>query len=218
MSNYNVRKKYNKFINTFDKGIKYLEEKHFKSIASKALIFETGIINLIWQSWNSFWRVYWLSEILGGIDINNKKIIPYAPSLSEEEAVFFLINGAIGGRIKHSAETSWGDISRLTGIAKKMYQIDGKLIPTIPVSIKALNISSAVGLLGNSLEHLQLVRNCSVHLDEFNAKRVTTILTYYSLPSYKYPTDLFFAQKISDGKKAIISWQEELTTLLTLIY
>lgn len=214
---YNVSKKYNKFINAFDTGIKYLEEKQFKSILSKAFIFETGIINLIWQSWNSFWRTYWLAEVLGGVDINNKKITPYSPGLSEEEAVSFLRTGVIGGRIKHSIEKSWGDISILTGVAKKMYQVDGKIIPTLPISIKAQNISSAISLLGNSLEHLQLVRNCSVHLDEFNAKRLTTILTYYSLPIYKYPTDLFFARTIADGKKAIISWQDELTTLLTLL-
>src|ERR1700677_775837 len=144
MSRYNVSKKYNKFVNAFDSGIKFLEEKQFKSVASKAFIFETGVINSIWQSWNSLWRTYWLAEILGGFDLNNKVIVPYAPTLSEEEAVSFLLTGALGGRKKHSEEKSWGDIARLTGVAKNMYRIDGKIIPTIPVSIKAQNISSAI--------------------------------------------------------------------------
>lgn len=217
MSHYNVRKKHNKFVSTFDSGIKYLNERQFNAIPTKAFVFETGIINSIWQSWNSFWRTYWLAEILGGIDIRNKIIVPHAPTLSEEEAVSFLLTGTLGGRTKHSQEKSWGDIARLTGVAKNMYQIDGKIIPTIPISIKAQTISSAISLLGNSLDHMQLIRNCSIHLDEFNAKRVATILTYYSLPTYKYPTDIFFARTISDGKKAIISWQDELTTLLTFI-
>jgi hypothetical protein len=218
MSSYNVRKKYNKFVSAFDSGIRYLDERQFPGVPTKAFIFQAGVINSIWQSWNSFWRTYWLAEVLGGYDLHNNVIVPYAPGISEEEAVSFLLTGVRGGRIKHSEEKSWGDISRLTSIAKTMYKIDGKVIPTIPISVKAQNVSSAMSLLGNSLLHLQLVRNCSIHLDEFNAKRIATILTYYSLPTYRYPTDLVFAPTISDGKRAIVSWQDELTTLLTFIY
>ena len=217
MNHYNVRKKHNKFVTTFDTGIKYLEENQFATIASKSFTFQTGVVNSIWQTWNSFWRTYWLAEVLGGIDILNKPIVPFAPHLTEEEAVSFILTGVIGGKKKNSEEKSWGDIPRLTGIAKKMYQLDGKLVPTIPISIKAQTVSSAISLLGNSVDHLQLVRNCSIHLDEFNAKRIGTITAYYTLPTYKYPTDFVFAKNINDGKKAIVCWQEELTTLLSFM-
>ena len=214
MSPYNVRKKYIKFLTTFDNGIRYLEEKQFVTVPSKSFVFQSGVINSIWQSWNLFWRTYWLAEVLGGIDIQNNPIIPHASHLTEEEAVSFLHTGIVGGRKKHSEEKSWGDTPRLTGIAKKMYQLDGKLVPTIPISIKAQRISSIISLLGNSVDHLQLVRNCSIHLDEFNAKRMKTIIVYYAMPTSKYPTDFVFAKNIADGKKAIVSWKEELTTIL----
>lgn len=225
MSRYNVRKKHNKFLTAFDTGIEHLEEKNFNHLASKSFNFQTAVVNSIWQSWNSFWRTYWLAEILGGMDINNNKIPPYnpapppslLPALSEEEAVSFLVNGKLGGRVKPWKEPTWGSIKTLSDISKNMYKIDGKLFPTIPISIKAQNISSAMSLLGNSVDHLQNIRNWSIHLSAYNAKQVSTISVYYSLPTYKYPTDLVFAKTIIDGKKAIVSWQEELTTLLTFV-
>lgn len=214
---YNVKKKFNKFTNTFETGIEYLNEGNFSSNGPKNFMFQTGIVNSIWQSWNSLWRTYWLAEIKGGIDIFNKPTTPYASHLTEEQAVFFLLKGVTGGHTNHWEEKTWGDVRWISAIAANMYRLDPTLIPALPIAQKAQTVSSVISLLGNSVNHLQLVRNCSVHLDEFNAQRLRSILVNYTIPNYKYPTDVMLSRSIADGKKAIVSWQEELNTLLTFI-
>lgn len=214
---YNVKKKYNKFLNTFETGIELLNGDHFTSNAPKNFILQTGIVNSIWQSWNALWRSFWLAEIRGGIDMFNKQIIPYAAHLSEEQAVSFLIRGVIGGHTNHWEEKTWGDVRWISTMAANMYRLDPTLVPTLPIAQKGQTISSVISLLGNSVNHLQLVRNCSVHIDEYNAQRLRSILVHYTISNYKYPTDVMLSRNISDGKKAVISWQEELNTFLSFI-
>lgn len=214
---YNVKKKLNKFTNTFDKGIEYLNENHYSTNASKNFIFQSGIVNLIWQSWNALWRTYWLAEIRGGIDIYNKPTIPYASNLTEEEAISFLLKGVIGGKTKHWEEKTWGDVKWISKVAANMYNLDPTLVPALPIAHKAQTILSVISLLGNSISHLQLVRNCSIHVDEFNVQKIRSILIHYTIPNFKYPTDVMLSKNTSDGKKAIVSWQEELNTILSFI-
>lgn len=217
MSHYNVRKKYIQFLKTSNTCVNYLEENNFRKLKSKSFIFQTGVINKFWQSWSFFWRTYWLAEVLGGIDIENKRIVPHNSTLSEKQAVYFLLNGTTGNSTEPYNEKTWGARKTLEKIALKMYQIDGSPFPTVPISIKGQNLLSAISLLGNSIDHLQIVRNCSVHLDTHTAIQCKSILPYYSYKVYKYPTDLLFANTLVDGKKTIISWHEELNTLLTLV-
>jgi hypothetical protein len=214
---YNVRKKYVKLISAFDKGVDFLKEKNLSANPKEEYLFRSGIINYIWQSWNQFWRAYWLAEIIGGIDIHNKKVNPYNPSLTENQAVYFLLKGTVGGAYNPSLEKSWGDYSIISNVARNMFKQDGKSIPTLSISIKALKISSVISLLGDSIKHIQAVRNYSVHMNEFNVKRLLKLKIYYHIPNFKYPTDFVFAVNKTDGKHAIMSWKDELFSFLSLI-
>ncbi len=219
MNQYNVQKKYKKFLLSFETNIQYLNEGNFSLDPKKQFQFHCSLVNTIWQSWNSFWRTYWLAEVIGGFNLYNNKIVsPYNSSLTEEQAIYLLLTGGLGGTKKHSDEKSWGDVAILTSVARKMFQLDGKLVPTLPISIKAERISAAISILGNAIQHMQLIRNCSIHIDEYNAKRVKSISAFYTLSSYKYPTDFVFATTLLDGKIAIKSWQDEMLAFLSFLY
>ncbi|WP_312560661.1 hypothetical protein [Anaerospora sp.] len=176
--------------------------------------YSTGVLNVIWQMWNGFWRTFWLANLMGGQDVNGMRISPNqllrANCKNEAEAIFtvlFLLdkkktpNGAISGSYQ---EPTWGD---------------KRVIEKLGIKVLGTNSSIVTGLsaYGNTISHLQLVRNASVHLDRDNiAKLQTLVLPHYLLASIEYPTDILFAAELTSGKMAIRSWAENLRAFLLL--
>lgn len=176
--------------------------------------FLSGLLNGIWQSWNKFWRTFWLVHILGGEDRDKNFIAGTFPRLTINEAVYYILyvlgrrqspSGSIGGSY---LEPTWGDNQVIQTIASNFSH----------PSANFNNILNGFTIYGLTLKHMQIVRNASIHLDEDNMRRVKSdVLPYYSLSRINNPCNIMFSREISSGKIAIEKWQEELIAYLLLI-
>ena len=206
-----------KVLNLFDR---YREEMHRSNSLpiEKQFLLECGIINILWQSWCQFWRVYWLSLLMGGLDISGNKIVKHSSYLSEQHAVNYLKNGCSGDPLPHYREPTWGSRDTIEKIALRLYRLDPQLNPQVLVSKKANLVLSAVGLIGNSLDHFQLVRNASIHIDSHQMRsKVPTVYPYYSVSNVKYPTEILRSTKLEDNKIAYDSWRDDFKVMIELL-
>ena len=216
---YTVRKRYRKFQELCDDVIKSLNIRVIGSNNGELLstkevpVYSTGVLNILWQSWNSLWRVYWLANLYGGLGIKHD-IIPsvnFARSKHEEEAIFYLLhllgrkkrpNGRSRGSFE---EVSWGDKDVIESLGLVLHGQNS-------------NIIKYIGTYGNAIKHLQIVRNASIHLDKYNVRRINNdVLPHYAISSYRYPYEIMFARDLSDGKPAIQNWVDDLTVFIKIV-
>jgi hypothetical protein len=216
MHPYHIRNGYSKFVSTFNRVTSVLNNKPTDSL-HRAILF-TGAINQIWQTWNNFWRIFWLSHLRGGKNIDNSNIAAHATFATEELALGFLINTSSGSSLPPYREKTWGDKNIISFVAGNLYALDGNPSPTIPISITSLKILNAIGILGNSIEDMQTVRNSSVHLNYNSINNISTIIPSYVISKIKHPTDILFSKTTYDNKIALRSWQDEMFSLLELIF
>ncbi|KQU27244.1 hypothetical protein ASG65_01405 [Bacillus sp. Leaf13] len=179
-----------------------------------------GFLNQVWQSWNGFWRSFWLTHFYGGmgyktnIPQNNLGITGLATTkLSEEQAIYFILQAAgfnvsrfnRSGKINHWQEPTWGDQKNIEKLS-------------IAFSTPGSRILSALSVFGDSAKDLQAVRNCSIHMNKASLLDIkSNLIPRYIIPSFKYPTDIIFSTRIGTRKVALNYWTEELVTLLELL-
>ena len=179
----------------------------------KKFIVATGLLNHVWQSWNQFWRAYWIAHIIGGQDLQNNKILPSHPHLSEPEALYYLLTlvgkkkrGSTGFVHSSHEESTWGNIKTIQDLASSIS------LPSNNVS----NALSAASLFGTTIEHFQAVRNAQIHVSTSNMNKLTSVVSYYVIASKpKYPYDIIEARELSSGKVAIKVWIDDMNTFLT---
>lgn len=217
---YSIRRKQRRFLKLSescinDVNIRVLSNTSNGFFEREKFIYSAGILNKIWQNWGSFWRTYWLVQLLGGIDKDNNKIPKNTSAVSKiENRAIFQLNSILRNRnnpvgiINGSyQEPTWGDRNDIEKLSLEFFS-----------SPSANSVSSAMSIYGNTVSHMQLVRNASIHLDRDNINRVITeVLPFYSLTSIKYPTDILFANDLSTGKIVIKSWIDDLNALLLFI-
>jgi len=218
---YDIRKKSKKFRLVFSQAI-FLNTSNFSTIKNEFL-FRKGFINDVWQSWNYFWRAYWLAHIRGGLDGKGNRISGLYSYLNEEEAVSFLTTGNLGGSTRPYHEKTWGDINFIAKVAANIIRHGTTIAGTNPIVTQhiifhnAVTVSSAISLLGNSVKDFQITRNTSVHLSSHSIKEFQSIITRYRIVKYKYPTDLVSTISLTDNKVALVSWHDEMTTFINLV-
>lgn len=212
---YSVQSKYSRFCKLADKYsgiISDISNDHYLE-KNKRHIYLSGVINSLWQTWNDFWRAFWLANLFGGIDIRRNLITPIPsilrPRSSEPEAMYYLLHvlgqrknsvGSISGSYQ---EATWGDRNQIEKL-------------TLKLKGPGDSILSAMAIYGNSIYHLQLVRNASIHLDRDNFTRVKNeLMPYYIHPAIKYPTDFLFSTNLSTGRTAYIDWVDNLKVFIT---
>jgi len=180
----------------------------------KNYVYSAGILNLLWESWNKFWRTLWLAYMIGGIDMDKNKILPLYPQVDEYQAIYRVLyllgkkNTPAGKIVASYQEPRWGDIN-----------IMHKLSQTLRNPGPGNKILNAFSVLGNSPKHLQIVRNAAIHLDRDGITKVKYIASCYriSISKIKYPTDLLFSQDLATGKIVFRNWIDELVAFLQLI-
>lgn len=179
----------------------------------KKFIVATGILNHVWQSWNQFWRAYWIAHIIGGRDLQNNRIVPSHPHLSEPEALYYLLTllpgkkkkGSTGSVRSSRKESTWGDIKIIQELA-------------FHVSSPSNNVSNALNaasLFGTTIDHFQTIRNAQIHISNSNMNDLKSVVSYYVIASKpKYPHDIIEARELSSGKVAIRAWIEDMNNFL----
>jgi len=216
---YTVRKRYRKFYELCDDVLQYLNirvvdcNKGMLLSTKEVPLFLTGTLNILWQSWNSLWRVYWLANLYGGLGIN-RDIIPsgdFSKSKHEEEAIFYLLyllgrKKRANGRSRGSfEEVSWGDKNVIESLSLILHGENSDIL-------------TYIGQYGDAIKHLQIVRNASIHLDKYNVRRINNdVLPHYTISTYKYPWEIIFARDLSNGKPAIQNWIDDLTVFIKIV-
>jgi hypothetical protein len=182
----------------------------------KKFIVATGLLNHIWQSWNQFWRAYWIAHIIGGKDLQNNRIVPLYPGLSEPQALYYLLTlidkkkRGTTGVIKFShQEATWGDIKVIQNLATQL-------------SSSSNNVSNALiaaSFFGKKVEHFQVIRNAQIHISASNmTTKLRSVIPDYVIASKpKYPYDIIESREISSGKIAIKAWVENMNDFLNYL-
>lgn len=181
----------------------------------KKFIVATGLLNHVWQSWNQFWRAYWVAHVLGGRDLQNNKIVPSHPQMSEPEALYYLLTltgkkrrGSTGSVNFSHEESTWGDIRTIQNLVVSIQSS----------SINVNNVLNAASFFGRTIEHFQIIRNAQIHISTSNMKKLVSVIPYYVISSKpQYPHDILEARELSSGKVAIRAWIENMNNFLTYL-
>lgn len=207
---YYMRKQFLNFVKISNSCLQYFNYCPM-SDGKQVYAYSSGVLNLLWQSWNKFWKTFWLAYIMGGYDFSNKRTIPCFFCSDEREAIFYLLyclgkRDTPKGKIKGThQEPTWGDIDILQELSMEMPSPGNRIL-------------NAFSVLGNTPKHLQIVRNAAIHLDKDNMEKLKkTVIPYYVISKTKYPTEIIFAKDLSTGEIAIKKWIDELVAFLKLV-
>ncbi|MBW9157679.1 hypothetical protein [Clostridium tagluense] len=230
---YSIRKEYIRFCETTQYCVDLLKVKDNTGIRKNVLIrdvyepkevyiLSSGVLNAIWQAWNRYWRIYWLTYIFGGISYTGLVLPNSIGSLGtttttvcEGAAIYnllsltrFNVSRFRNGIIQPYQEPTWGDVGLIEKIS----------LACNSSGMPGTQILSAFSVFGDSASHLQKVRNCSVHISKEGIKDLKRdVLPKYKASSFKYPTDIIFYEELGSTNIAITSWINELTAVLELI-
>jgi hypothetical protein len=211
---YALRKKKVRFLQISNSSITHHDFTEASQL--KKFILATGLLNHVWQSWNNFWRAYWIAHIIGGKDLQNNDIVPLVPHLSEREALYYLLTlirrrprGSTGVIDFSYQEATWGDL---------------KIVQDLAISLSSPNnnvgnASIAASLFGMTIRHFQAVRNAQIHISASNMKNLSSVIPYYVIAasSLKYPHDILEAKELSSGKIAIRAWIENMNNFISYL-
>ena len=183
----------------------------------------TGVLNALWQAWNNLCKSYWKIFIYGGQLSHVSTILPFTyarrglVASDDEHLLYSFLYPTRPGyyqrqyhnqRIEQYREPSWGRRDLLSQIAT-YYQ---NIYPQIA------SLLGALSLAGNAIDHLQYVRNASVHINNASLEKLQQLAPFYSVRTMRYPSDYAFAVNIRTGKLAVEYWIDELCTMCTLLY
>ena len=175
-------------------------------------ILIVGIINFIWNNWNEFWKNYWLCYLIGGVDVNRKRVIALRPNLSRDEALSLLceanlylrLNNTPSKIIKYFKLPTWGGDKEISNIALA-FGVDSPFYPSI------LSHYSQV------LKDFRLARNTLIHMTRESVGDLKTILSRYRIQNPFSPNNFFDSFEIEYNKRCINYLTDLLIGLLSNI-
>lgn len=182
---------------------------------SEAIIWSTGLLNHLWQAWCCFWRYYWLAYVQGGRDAGGSIIRGAYPGVSEAEAIYQMLvlagkrrAGSYGAISSSHQEATWGDIQRIQDIANGLLS-----------SYPSLSyVQSAASLHGQSIAHLQIIRNSQTHPSRSGQANTLMLAPHYLVRSSRFtPSELIYSREIRSGRVAILHWIESIIAFAMMI-
>ncbi|MHB1697421.1 MAG: hypothetical protein ACYCSQ_04885 [bacterium] len=163
----NLACKKTRFISLIDNYFAFYQMKNNNFINKKEqLFYSVGALNSIWNTWNIFWRYYWIAHVKGGINMDCSLIQPINKRFKTGEVCCFLkktLNNKlyrVRDSIQGYQEPVWGDVNIIIDLATSlsMYQIYPHL-NYLPALISSYE---------KYLIHFQIIRNKFVHLNNTN--------------------------------------------------
>lgn len=162
------------------------------------LTVSAGTLNFIWNSWNNFWRDYWLAHVQGGLDLTDTRIIGVHPNYNDKQGCYYLLT-LLGRKSSNPGasiagtwqEVTWGDPKVISNVATQ-------LLPNHP------HMNHVLGILSHyqtSLEHFQKIRNSFIHLNNENVHSLNQISAYYSYGPNQELIDILESTHISSSTR-----------------
>ena len=191
---------------TCNKCLLVFENERLKQDRDKLKL--AGTINCIWQSWNRFWRQYWVSSFTGFIDLSGAKCSGNGLliSNSDSEIIYYLLyllgkRNRAAGRIAGSfQEITWGTSDNIVDIALAISERCGR----------HSHIPALASMFARSVNHLHLTRNCVIHLNSYNMRQLRSVVPFYSLSNIFHPTELLFTSEIGSSVDVYKKWIRDL--------
>lgn len=175
-------------------------------------VISSGVLNFIWNSWNNFWRDYWICHVVGGIDFQKNPVLGIYPEYNDKQSCHFLLY-KLGKRRNHNfgdsitgsyQEATWGDPQVIQKIAFK-------LIPNYPQMTTLLGILSSYQ---TEIEHFQKIRNAFIHLNRDNVKGLKRLTGYYIFSASLRLIDILESQSSTSGTRCFDHLNENMKGLL----
>lgn len=175
-------------------------------------VITSGVLNFIWNSWNNFWRDYWICHVSGGLDFQRNTITGIYPGYNDLQCCHYLLyklgrkrNHNLGDSITGThQEATWGDPDKIQKIAFE-------LIPTYPHMTTLLGVLSSYQ---TEIEHFQKIRNTFIHLNKKNIIDLNSLTGYYIFSSSQRLIDILQSQSTSSGSRCFDHLNEHMKGFL----
>jgi hypothetical protein len=175
-------------------------------------VVSSGVLNYIWNSWNTFWRDYLICHISGGYNLKHRKIDGIYPEYNDYQSCHFLLY-KLGKRKRHNygeaitgsfQEATWGDPKTIEDLAYH-------LISDYPEMTNLLGVLSSYQ---NEIKHFQQIRNTFIHLNRNNILSLNSIRGYYIFANQQKLIDILDSQSITTKIKCFDHLNENMKGLL----
>ncbi len=176
------------------------------------MIASSGILNIIWNSWNNFWRDFWISHVSGGFDFRKNRVNGIFPKYNDRQCCHYLLF-QLGRRKSHSygdsiigsfQEATWGDPQVIQKIAFQ-------LISHYP---QMSNLLGVLSIYQRDIEHFQKIRNTLIHLNKDNVDGLSLISGYYTFTPEQRVIDILESSSISSGARCFEHLNENMKGFL----
>ncbi|MDR6733477.1 hypothetical protein J2X77_000318 [Sphingobacterium sp. 2149] len=182
-----LRDKRNRLVNLISK----YELNYKKTTQEEYLVTASGVINVIWNNWNNYWREFMLSHINGGFYIDNTRLVKQFP-YNDNVAICYLCYLHKNTVHRHTPshtlsgshlELTWGDIDKIEDMLFK-------LLNQFPVNRHLNYVLSLVGSYKTEIKHFQKIRNGFIHLNNSKILDFQNLRSHYLFSSSHKPIDI----------------------------
>ena len=151
------------------------------------LAYSAGVLNSIWNLWNNFWRDFWITQVQGGIDTHRHLIPSIHNKYTSFQSCHFLLHKLGKRRIHNIGDTISGSFQEATWG-------DPKVIETLAFEFRLNYILLLRNQYRTKIEHFQIIRNCFIHLNNFNVSSLNSITSYYIFSANQKTIDILEAK------------------------
>lgn len=175
-------------------------------------VISSGVLNFIWNSWNNFWRDYWICHISGGVDFRKSPVLGIYPEYDDMQSCHFLLY-KLGKRRSHNY------CDRINGSYQEATWGDPAVIQKIAVELNSHfpHMSTLLGILSvyqTDIEHFQKIRNAFIHLNKDNINGLVPLTGYYIFSSTHRLIDILESQSSTSGNRCFDHLNESMKGLL----
>ncbi|QEH39355.1 hypothetical protein [Chitinophaga sp. XS-30] len=170
--------------------------------SKEQLVVSAGVLNFIWNSWNNFWRDYWLAHVTGGMNLDGTPLIPTHPTYIDKQGCHYLLfllrkrkSHNLGDAISSChQEATWGDPKIISDLSTALLSSHAHLATTLGV----------LSHYYTDIVHIQKIRNSFIHLNNENVFNLNPLTAYYSFSApQKKPIDILEAKNIRSSQRCI---------------
>lgn len=177
------------------------------------LALSAGVLNFIWNSWNNFWREFFIAHVSGGLDLDKNPITPIHPDYRDKQACHYLLH-ACGKRKLHNIgdsiagvyqEVTWGDPAVIARIATHL----------IPHHSNMNYLLGVLAIYQTTIEHFQKIRNSFIHLNNENIFYLNQLTGHYSFSPNQNLIDILESTNISSTTRCFDNLIDNMNGMLT---
>ena len=157
----------------------------------------------------TFLRCYCLSSLSGAYTANGRRVKATPPIHGHRSALTFAIRTerprTTGtGPWKHRDEPTWHDPNVIVRVLNSAH------------SSNASEVSSALSIGSEAIDHLTTTRNFLAHRNESTALKLRRLAPYYGIRAPEDPLAVLFAFRRGRPQRVVEDWMDDIFTIFSL--